>query len=154
MPPKGRWGRFGISFAVVNIIKMIFIIELRLQERRRSPVIIWLCQWYSSICFDESLKIFTFWKKKKKGGGSYEFLLSTSIRRAQTCFTIQQIIGNSNKFCSRDPYFRYGKTSRNGIEPRQDLYLSMRKLSNLSRSVALWQSFPRCFLFGWPLFQP
>ena len=40
------------------------------------------------------------------------------------------------------------KTSRNGIEPRQDLYLSLRKLSNLSRSVAFWQSIPRCFLFG------
>ena len=32
---------------------MILVIELRLHERRRSPVIIWLCQWFSSICFDE-----------------------------------------------------------------------------------------------------
>ena len=39
-----------------------------------------------------------------------------------------------DKFCSRDPYFFCRKASRNGIEPRQDLYLSMRKLSNLSRS--------------------
>ena len=53
-----------------------------------------------------------------------------------------------DKSCSRDPYFLCRKTSRNGIEPRQDLYLSMRKLSNLSRSVAFWQSIPRCFLFG------
>ena len=31
------------------------------------------------------------------------------------------------------------------LRSRQDLYLSMRKLS---RSVAFWQSFPRCFLFS------
>ena len=41
--------------------------------------------------------------------------------------------------CSRDPYFLCRKTLRNGIELRQDIYLSMRKLSNLSRSVAFWQ---------------
>ena len=45
--------RFRLSFAVVNIIKMIFIIMLRLQEGRRSPAIVWLCLWISSICFGE-----------------------------------------------------------------------------------------------------
>ena len=34
---------FGLSFAVVNSIKMIFVIKLRLHEGRRSPVVIWLC---------------------------------------------------------------------------------------------------------------
>ena len=34
--------------------------------------------------------------------------------------------------CSKDPNFLCHKTSRNGIELRQDLYRSMLKLSNLS----------------------
>ena len=33
---------------------------------------------------------------------------------------------------SKDPYFLCRKTLRNGIEIRQDRYLSMRRLSNLS----------------------
>ena len=36
---KGRWARFRLSFAVVNIIKKISVIKLRLHERKRSPVI-------------------------------------------------------------------------------------------------------------------
>ena len=44
---------FGLSFAVVNSIKMIFVIKLRLHEGRCSPVVIWLCPWLSSICFNE-----------------------------------------------------------------------------------------------------
>ena len=37
----------------------------------------------------------------------------------------------SDKFYSNDPYFRCRKTLRNGIEIRQDRYLSKRGLSNL-----------------------
>ena len=37
-----------------------------------------------------------------------------------------------NKYCSKDPYFLCCKTLRNGIEVRQDLYLSVRTLSKLS----------------------
>ena len=37
-----------------------------------------------------------------------------------------------DKSCSKDPYFLYRKTSRNGKELSQDLYLNVRKLSNLS----------------------
>ena len=33
---------FGPSFTLANIIKMIYVIKLRLQEGRRSPKIIWL----------------------------------------------------------------------------------------------------------------
>ena len=58
-----------------------------------------------------------------------------------------------DKSCSKDHCLLCRKTLHNGIKLRQDLYLSMRKLSNLSRSVAFWQSFPLCFLFSWPLFQ-
>ena len=35
--------KFGLSFAVVNIIKMIFVTRLRLHEGRCLPVLIWLC---------------------------------------------------------------------------------------------------------------
>ena len=37
-----------------------------------------------------------------------------------------------NKYCSKDPYFLCCKILRNGIEVRQDLYLSVRTLSKLS----------------------
>ena len=44
-----------------------------------------------------------------------------------------------NKYCSKDPYFLCCKTLRNGIEVRQDLYMSVRTLSksfgNLSHRV-------------------
>ena len=45
--------RFRLSFTVVNIIKIIFVAKLRLYEWRRSPVIIWLCLWFTSICLRE-----------------------------------------------------------------------------------------------------
>ena len=35
--------RFGLSFTVVNIIKMIFVTKPGLHEWRPPPVIIWLC---------------------------------------------------------------------------------------------------------------
>ena len=44
---------FGPSFTLANIIKVIYVIKLMLQEGRRSPKIIWLYVWFSSICFDE-----------------------------------------------------------------------------------------------------
>ena len=44
------WARFRLSFVVVNIKKIIFFIKLRLHKGRCSPVIIWLCLWFSSIC--------------------------------------------------------------------------------------------------------
>ena len=47
---------------------------------------------------------------------------------------------NRDKCCSKDFHFLCRKTLRNGIELRQDQYYSMRKLSNLSQSVAFWQS--------------
>ena len=44
-----------------------------------------------------------------------------------------------DKSCSKDPYLLCRKALRDGIELRQDLYLSMRKLSNLSPSGNLSQ---------------
>ena len=57
---KRQWARFGLSFAIVNIIKMIFVIKLRLHEGRRLPSIIWICLWFSSICFGEISKFSQF----------------------------------------------------------------------------------------------
>ena len=48
-----------------------------------------------------------------------------------------------DKSCLKDPYFFCHKPQRNEIELRQDLYLSMRKLSNLS-PLAI---FPTVFSF-------
>ena len=43
---KRQRAMFGLSFALVNIMKMIFVIKLRLHEGRRSPVIVWLIWLY------------------------------------------------------------------------------------------------------------
>ena len=68
--------RFGLSFTVVNVIKMIFVFKLRLHEGRRSPAIIWLCLWFSSICFGEisqnfhsfvKIVLLVIYKPKKQG---------------------------------------------------------------------------------------
>ena len=82
---------------------------------------------------------------------SYEFFLSTFTRKGTNMFN--GLANLSRKFhrrkrdksCSRDPYFLRRRTLHDGREPRQDLYLSMRRLLT---SVAIWQSFPRCFLFS------
>ena len=55
---KRQWERFGTSFAVVNTIKTVFFIKLRLHEGRRSSTIILL--WFSSICFGEMSKFSQF----------------------------------------------------------------------------------------------
>ena len=55
---KRQWERFRTSFAVVNMIKTIFVIKLRLHEGRRSSTIILL--WFSSICFGEMSKFSQF----------------------------------------------------------------------------------------------
>ena len=53
-------------------------------------------------------------------------------------FFYQEALGRTNMFNgsanlgSKDPYFLCRKTLRNGIEIRQDRYLSLRRLSNLS----------------------
>lgn len=60
---KRRWARFGQSFAAVNIKKVIFVIKLRLYERRRSSVRIWLCLWFSSFLSGEiSQNFHKLWK--------------------------------------------------------------------------------------------
>ena len=115
-PSKGRWTRFGLSFAVVNIIKMI----LMFHEGRRSPVIIWLCLWFPSICFYEiSQNFHNLWnfssgsfKIRKKSGYrfkilcflrlsqicSYDFFFNQQVLQgAQICLTVQQILGNSTE---------------------------------------------------------
>ena len=55
---KRQWERFRTSFSVVNMIKTIFVIKLRLHEGRRSSTIILLL--FSSICFGEMSKFSQF----------------------------------------------------------------------------------------------
>ena len=121
---KRQWVRFGLSFTVVNIIKMIFVFKLRLHEGRRSPAIIWLCLWFSSICFGEIsqnfhsfVKIFLLiiYEPKKIGVTkvvsslfailcflslsqiwSY-FFYQQALGRARICLTVQQILENSTQ---------------------------------------------------------
>ena len=64
-------------------------------------------------------------------------LVDYESSRAQICFTILQSLEipperNRDKSYSKDPYFIFRKTFRDGIELRQDRYLSMSRLSNQS----------------------
>ena len=90
-----------------------------LHKGRRSLVVSWLCLWISSYLV---LKIFFFWQ---------------TLGRAQIRWKVQQILGNLHrrkryKSYPKDLYFLCRKTLRNGREHRQERYLSMRRLSNLS----------------------
>ena len=117
--------RFGLSFTGVNIIKMTFVFKPRLHEGRRSPAIIWLCLWFSSICFGEiSQNVHSFVKivlpiisKPKKTGvikavsslfsilcflspsqiWSYDFSYQQALGRPLICLRVQQILGNSTE---------------------------------------------------------
>ena len=117
---------------------MIFFMELRLHEGRRSPVIIWLSLLFS-FCENLSCRLF---KSQNNWGcrgsflvpcnfvffflylkfGLMIFFLSKGIRRAQICLTVQQILGNSTKrrdqSYSKDLYILCRKTVRSGIELR------------------------------------
>ena len=48
------------------------------------------------------------------------------------------------KFYSKDPLFLCRKTLRNGMEFRQDWYLSLRTLSNRAMNIYLACSFRNC----------
>ena len=65
------------------------------------------------------------------------FFLSTGTKKGTNMFNSPANLRKfhrrkRDKSCSKDPYFLYRKTSRNGKELGQDLYLNVRKLSNLS----------------------
>ena len=84
---------------------------------------------------------------------SYEFFLSTCTRKGTNMFNGPANLWKfhfrkRNKSCSKDPYFLCRKTLRNGIELRQDLHLSMRKLSSLSP----FGNLSCCVLFSVDLF--
>ena len=147
---------------------MIFVINLRLYEGWRSPVLIWLCLWFFSICFGEISQNFhnylqrlscrTF-KSLNKGVTKAvsslfailcflrlsqiwpdEYFLPTGTRKGTKMFNGPANLRKfhrrkRNKSCSKDSYFLCHKTLRYGMELRQDLYLSMRKLGNLSLGV-------------------
>ena len=122
---------------------MIFVIKLKLYERKQSPLTIWLCLWFSSIYLNE---IFRFKIRKKIGVTKavssvlqsfcllplsffFFFFYQQGLGRAQICLTVQQILehsikGNAIKSCSKCLYFLSRKSLRNGIGLRQDLYMS------------------------------
>ena len=140
---------------------MIFVIKLSLHEGKRSPVVICLwfplvkslkIITISEICPVDQLK-----SKRKKQGLQRQFsplfailcFLPLSQIWSYEFFIYQQVLGRAQMFnspanlrkfqwrkrdksFSKDPYFLFRKTVRNGRELRQDLYLSKRKLSNLS----------------------
>ena len=61
------------------------------------------------------------------------FLLRKGTNMLNVPVNLRKFHGRKpEKSCPIDPYFLCGKILRNGIELRRDLYLSMRKLSNLS----------------------
>ena len=143
---KRRWARFGPSFAVVNIIKMIFVMKLRLHEGRCSPMIILLCnllRWNLSKCSQFVKFVLPIIKKLEKREvtkavsllfailcylslsqtWSYEFFLSTHTRKGTNMFNgptnLRKFhLWKRDKSCPRDPYFVGRKTSWNGKELR------------------------------------
>ena len=115
-----------------------FLIELRLHEGRRSPMVNFGFAFdflqFSSV---KALIIFTIYEICPADHLKAEIFLATcNFFVFFIYFKFHQ--RKRDKSCSKDPYFLCRKTARNRIELRQNLYLSMRKLSNLSRSVACW----------------
>ena len=115
---KRRWARLGQSFAAVNIIKMIFLMKLRLHEGRRSPAIILLCnllRWNISKCSQFVKFVLPIIKKLGKKElqrqlprylqfcvtflylkfGPMNFFYQKALGRAQICLMVRQILGNS-----------------------------------------------------------
>ena len=143
---KRRWARLGQSFAAVNIIKMIFLMKLRLHEGRRSPAIILLCnllRWNLSKCSQFVKFVLPIIKKLGKKGitkaasslfailchlsisqiWSYEFFLSKGTRKGTNMFNgptnLRKFhLRKRDKSCLKYPYFLCCKTLRNGIELR------------------------------------
>ena len=69
-----------------------------------------------------------------------EYFLSTGTRKGTKMFNgpanLRKFhLRKRDKSCSKDPYFLCYKTLSYGMELRQDLYLNMRKLGNLSLGV-------------------
>ena len=142
---KRRWARFGQSFAVAIFIKMIFVMKLRLDERRRSPMIILLCNLLrrnlSNVhnLWNFSCRSFKSWRERVTKAvsslftifcylspsqiWSYELFLSTGTRKGTNMFNgptnLRKFhLRKRDKSCSKDPYFLCCRTLRNGIELR------------------------------------
>ena len=114
---KRQWARFGLSFSVLNIIKIIIF-----APRRKT---------LASGILAMPLNFFLFRLK--------DFFLLTGTKKGTNTFTwkVQQILGNLHRrkrYISypKDLYFLCRKTLPNGRELHQERYLSMRRLSNLS----------------------
>ena len=118
------------SITAVKSLKIFTVCEICLADHLKAEKKIGVTKEVSSLftilCFLPPSQIW-----------SYEFFLSTGTRKGANMFNG---LANLWKFqrwkrdqsCSKDPYFLCCKTLRNGLRLRQDLYLSMRKLSKLS----------------------
>ena len=97
---------------------------------------------FLAICnFFVFFPLFQIWSK--------EFFSSTGIRKGTNMFSGPANLSKCHlrkrdKSYSKDPYFLCRKTSRNGIELRQDRYLSMRSVSNHECSFYLTCLFRTC----------
>ena len=115
-----------------------FLIELRLHEGRRSPMVIFGFAFdflqFSSV---KALIIFTIYEICPADHLKAENFLAT-CNCLFSSSTSNSTKGNAINLARKIPIFFVAKKARNRIELRQNLYLSMRKLSNLSRSVACW----------------
>ena len=143
---KRRWERFGLSFAIVNIIKMIFVMKLRLHEGRCSLMIILLCnllRWNLSKCSQIVKFVLPIIKKLEKREvtkavsslfailcnlclsqiWSCELFLSTGTRKGINMFNgptnLRKFLQwKRDKSSPKDPYFVCRRTSWNGKELR------------------------------------
>ena len=115
-----------------------FLIELRLHEGRRSPMVTFGFAFdflqFSSV---KALIIFTIYEICPADHLKAEIFLST-CNFLFSSSTSNSTKGNAINLARKIPFFFCSKTARNRIELRQNLYLSMPKLSNMSRSVACW----------------
>ena len=168
---KRQWVRFSLSFAVVNIIKKIFVIKLRLHDGKRSPVMIWLCLWFSSICFGKISKIFIIcenclpsFKSRKKIAVSSPFVIlgflplnffnQQALGTAQICLTVQQNLGN---FIEGNAINLTRKMPISFVAKYCAMEWNFVNIGIWScvtfRICRIEQSFPQCFLSSWPLLQ-
>ena len=158
---KRQWVRFSLSFAVVNIIKKIFVIKLRLHDGKRSPVMIWLCLWFSSICFGKISKSFIICENCLPFGfssclklGPKNFFNQQALGTAQICLTVQQTLGN---FIEGNAINLTRKMPISFVAKYCAMEWNFVNIGIWScvtfRICRLEKSFPQCFLSSWPLLQ-
>ena len=123
-----------------------FFVQLRLCERRYSPVIIWLLQ-FASVKISQNFKLWNLSCRSCKSRRKKKRVTKAvpTLGRTQT----NMFTGPANfrkfhrrkrdKSCSKDPFF-----------PCRKVCVNFRICRVICRLLAI---FPWCFLFNWPIFQ-